>query len=71
MAWVFINSVPLYSNYTIFTSKTMSVLFQKDTLFDNIIKQISADMKGSAKLLHDNALIVAFVAAFLSIEMRT
>lgn len=48
-------------------SPNASVLFQKDTLLDNNIRQISTDMNESAKLVHDNALIIPFVAAFLSI----
>lgn len=41
-------------------SPNASVLFQKETLYDNNIRQISTDMK----LVHDNALIIPFVAAF-------
>lgn len=48
-------------------SPSASVLFHKDTLFGNNIRQISRDMNESAKLVHDNALIIPFVAAFLSI----
>lgn len=42
-------------------------LFQKDALWDNNIRQISMDMKESTKPVHDNALIISFVAAFLSL----
>lgn len=65
-----INFVLAYSNYTNFTSKTMSpnarALFQKDTWWDNNIRQISTDMKESAKPVHDNAPIISFVAVCLS-----
>lgn len=48
-------------------SPNASALFQKDTLWDNNIRQISMDMMGSAKPVHDNALIISFVAACLSL----
>lgn len=47
-------------------SPNASDLIQKDTLLNNNIRQISTDVKESAKLVHDNALIISFVAACLS-----
>lgn len=45
-------------------------LQKKASLWDNIISQISMDMKKSARPVRDNALIISFVAAFLSLYMR-
>lgn len=62
-----------YISYTTFTSKTVSpsdsALFQKDTLLNNNIRQISMDMKERAKPVCNNALIISFVAARLSLSM--
>lgn len=48
-------------------SSNAFALSQKDTLLNNNIRQISTDMKESAKPVHDNALIMSFVAACLSL----
>lgn len=47
-------------------SPNARALFQKDTWWDNNIRQISTDMKESAKPVHDNAPIISFVGACLS-----
>lgn len=51
-------------------SPNARALFQKDTWWDNNIRQISTDMKESAKPVHDNAPIISFVGACLSPSMR-
>ena len=41
--------------------------FRKDSLGDNNIKEISMDLKERAELALDNALIISFVARWLSL----